>query len=75
MERKGWSPLIVLGIGLGAALGGILALLLIRRRRGGDLSFGDVPWRDLIALVSPLVVLARRLIEISRREMIELENR
>ena len=75
MERKGWSPLIILGIVLGAALGGILALLLIRRRRGGDMSLGGVPWRDLIALVSPLVVLARRLIEISRREMIELENR
>lgn len=76
MERRSWSPLIVGGMVLGAALGAIVALVMIRRRRSeGSMGLGAIPWRDLLTLLGPVVMLARRLTEISRRQMIELEKR
>jgi len=76
VERRSWSPVIIVGVILGAGLGAVLALILIRRRvREERAGLAEIPWRDLLALIGPLVVLARRLIEISRRQMIELEKR
>jgi hypothetical protein len=75
VERKSWSPVIIAGVMLGAGLGALLALILIRRRREDGAGVGEIPWRDLLTLIGPIVVLARRLVEISRRQMIELERR
>ncbi len=72
MERRSWSPGIVLGIVLGASLGALAAIALLRRRRRGtELRLTDIPWRDVMTLVGPIVMLVRRLVELSRREWIE----
>jgi hypothetical protein len=72
MERKGWNPAIMLGIVVGASLGALAAISLLRRwRRGDGLSIRDIPWRDVITLVGPLITLTRRLVEMSRRELVE----
>jgi MYXO-CTERM domain-containing protein len=76
VERRSWSPVIIVGVMLGAGLGALLALILIRRRRRDEgTGLAELPWRDLLTLIGPIVMLARRLIEISRRQMIELEKR
>jgi hypothetical protein len=72
VERRSWSPGIVAGIVLGASLGALAAIVLLRRwRRGTELRLTDIPWRDVMTLVGPIVMLARRLVELSRREWIE----
>ena len=72
MERRGWNPAILVGIALGASLGAIGAIMLLRRwRRGSALPAWDIPWRDVITLIGPIVALTRRLVEISRRELAE----
>jgi hypothetical protein len=72
VERRTWSPGIVLGIMLGASLGALAAVALLRRRRrGSELRWTDIPWRDVITLVGPIVMLVRRLVELSRRELVE----
>ncbi|NIN70070.1 MAG: hypothetical protein GTO63_36390 [Anaerolineae bacterium] len=69
MSRKTWNPAVVLGIVLGASLGGIIALVLIRRsKQSTPLGPRDIPWRDLILLSGPIIALVRRLIQMSRRE-------
>ena len=70
MSRKTWNPAILLGIVLGASLGGIIALILIRRsKQSAPLGLRDIPWRDLILLSGPIIALVRRLIQMSRREL------
>ncbi len=70
MSRKTWNPAILLGIVLGASLGGIIALILIRRsKQSTPLGLRDIPWRDLILLSGPIIALVRRLIQMSRREL------
>ncbi|MCJ7620717.1 MAG: hypothetical protein MUP64_10940 [Anaerolineae bacterium] len=72
MERRGWNPAIMVGIVLGASLGAIAAVALLRRwRRGSGLSARDIPWREVITLIGPFVALTRRLVEMSRRELVE----
>jgi hypothetical protein len=70
MTRRTWNPAILLGIVLGASLGAIVAVMLLRRsRRGDQLGLRDLPWRDLILLSGSLMALVRRLIQMSRREL------
>ncbi len=70
MTRRTWNPAILLGIVLGASLGGIIALVLLRRsRRTYPLGLRDLPWRDLILLSGSVIALVRRLIQMSRREL------
>jgi len=72
VERRGWNPAILVGITLGASLGAIAAVLLLRRwRRGTDVHLTDIRWCDVMALVGPVVALTRRLIQMSRRELVE----
>jgi hypothetical protein len=72
VERRGWNPAIMVGIVVGASLGAIAAIALLRRwRRGSGLSTRDIPWRDLITLIGPIITLTRRLVEMSRRELAE----
>ena len=72
MERRGWNPAIMVGIVLGASLGAIAAVALLRRwRRRSGLYARDIPWREVITLIGPLVALTRRLVEMSRRELVE----
>ena len=72
MERRSWSPGILVGIILGASLGAMVAIALLRRwRRGTELRLTDVPWRDVITLVGPIIVLVRRLVELRRKELVE----
>jgi hypothetical protein len=62
----------MVGIVLGASLGALAAVALLRRwRRGSELRLTDIPWRDVITLVGPVVMLVRRLVELSRRELVE----
>jgi hypothetical protein len=69
------NPVGLIVVVLGATMGAVLALVLVRRwRRGGEVGFGEIPWRELITLVGPIVALTRGLIEMTRRELIELEG-
>ncbi len=71
MKTRSWNPAILLGIVLGASLGAVAALVLLRRsRRGSELGLRDIPWRELMTLMGPIVALSRRLIEMSRRELV-----
>jgi hypothetical protein len=71
VKTRNWNPAILLGIVLGASLGAIAALVLLRRsRRGSELGLRDIPWRELMTLMGPIVALSRRLIEMSRRELV-----
>jgi hypothetical protein len=71
VKTRNWNPAILLGIGLGASLGAVAALVLLRRsRRGPELGLRDIPWRELMTLMGPIVALSRRLIEMSRRELV-----
>jgi MFS family permease len=70
VSRKTWNPVILLGIVLGASLGGIIALILVRRsKESTPLGPRDIPWRDLILLSGPIIALVRRLMQMSRREL------
>jgi hypothetical protein len=72
VERRSWNPAIIAGVTLGAVLGAIAAVLLLRKwRRGTDVYLTDIRWSDVIALVGPVVALTRRLVEMSRRELVE----
>jgi len=72
VERRSWSPGILVGIVLGASLGALAVVALLRRwRRGTELRLTDIPWRDVISLVGPIVVLVRRLVELSRKELVD----
>jgi hypothetical protein len=76
VKTRSWNPVILLGIVLGASLGAIAALLLLRRsRRGAELGLRDIPWREMMTLMGPIVALSRRLIEMSRRELAERDLR
>jgi hypothetical protein len=71
VKTRGWNPAILLGIILGASLGAVAALVLLRRsRRGAELGLRDIPWREVMTLMGPIVALSRRLIEMSRRELV-----
>ena len=50
MKTKSWNLAILVGIVLGASLGGIVALIVFRRRakEGPGLAFKEIPWSDLI---------------------------
>lgn len=71
MKTKSWNLAILIAILLGASLGGIVALVLVRRRskEGAGLSFRELPWRDLMKLIGPMSALVRQLLEMSRREI------
>ena len=57
---------------MGAFLGAIAAVLLLRRWRWGtDVYLTDIRWSDVIALVGPIVAVSRWLIQMSRRELVE----
>ncbi len=72
MERRSWNPAILVGVTLGAFLGAIAAVLVLRRRRREtDVYLTDIRWSDVIALVGPVVAVTRWLIEMSRRELVE----
>jgi len=74
VKTKGWNPAILMGIVLGASVGGIVALILLRRsRQRAHLGPRDIPWRDLIKVSAPILALVRRLIELTRRELPELD--
>ena len=71
MERRGWNPAILAGVTLGAFLGLIAAVLLLRsRRRETDVYLTDIR-SDVIAVIGPVVAVTRWLIEMSRRELVE----
>jgi uncharacterized membrane protein YeaQ/YmgE (transglycosylase-associated protein family) len=72
VERRSWSPGILVGMVLGASLGALVVVALLRRwRRGTELRLTDIPWRDVISVVGPIVVLVRRLVELSRKELVD----
>jgi hypothetical protein len=72
VKTRRWNPIIVLGIVLGASLDAIAALVLLRRsRRAAELGLRDIPWREMMTLMGPIVALSRRLMEMSRRELAE----
>jgi hypothetical protein len=72
VERRSWNPAIIAGVTLGAVLGAIAAVLLLRKwRRGTDVYLTDIRWSDVIALVGPIVAVSRWLIQMSRRELVE----
>ena len=72
MKTRTWNPAVLLGIALGASRGAVAALILLRRlSRGTGPGLRDIRWRDVITLVGPIVALTRRLIEMSRRELVE----
>ncbi len=76
MKTKSWNAVALVGVVLGASLGAVVALLLVRRwRRSNELGPAEIPWRELITLVGPVIALARRLVEIGRRELVELDKR
>jgi predicted membrane metal-binding protein len=76
VKTRSWNPVIILGIVLGASLGAVAALVLLRRsRRGAELGLRDIPWREMVTLLGPIVALSRRLIEMSRRELAERDLR
>jgi hypothetical protein len=61
----------VAGAALGASLGALIAIVLFRRwMRRPDLGATGIPWRDVMTLVGPIVVLIRRLMEMSRSELV-----
>jgi len=64
-----------MGILLGASLGGIVALVFLRRRFKEERTLGlrEVPWRDVMKLIGPIFALARQLLEMSRRQVSELD--
>lgn len=71
MERRSLSPATVAGAALGASLGALIAIVLFRRwRRRANLGATGIPWRDVMTLLGPIVVLIRRLMEISRSELV-----
>ncbi len=71
MKTKGWNPAVLAGILLGASLGGIVALIVVRQRSkdGPGFAFKEVPWRDLMKLIGPAFALGRQLVQMSRREV------
>ena len=74
MKTKGWNPAVLMGIMLGASVGGIAAVILLRRsRQKARVGLRDIPWTDLVKLSAPILALARRLIELTRRELPELD--
>jgi hypothetical protein len=69
------NPAVLLGMTLGASLGAVAAIILLRRwRRGTELGLRDIPWREALTLLGPIVALTRRLIEMSRRELVERDT-
>lgn len=76
MRTDRLNPVALILVVLGAAVGAALALVLVKRwRRGREVGFGEIPWRELITLLGPIVVLTRKLIEITRRELSEPDRR
>ncbi len=69
MKTRDWNPAILLGIVLGASLGGIIAVILIRRSEDRpSVGLREMPWRDVVTLSGPTITLTRRLLQMSRRE-------
>jgi hypothetical protein len=59
------------GAALGASLGALVGIVLFRRwRRRADLGVTGIPWGDVMTLVGPIVVLIRRLMQMSRTELV-----
>jgi hypothetical protein len=74
VEERNWNPAGLLVLVGGGTLGVIVALVLFRRwRRGSGSGLRDIPWRDVITLMGPIIALARGLLEIRRRQADELE--
>jgi hypothetical protein len=71
MKPRSWNLPILLGILLGASLGGIVAFIIVHRRSEEEagLGFGKVRWTDLMRLIGPIFALGRQLLDISRREV------
>jgi hypothetical protein len=68
MKLKDRNLIMLIGIVLGALLGGIVALVFLRRsKEGGRLGLEDVSWRDLIGLIGPILALGRHFSKMSRR--------
>jgi len=69
VKTRDWNPAILLGIVLGASLGGIIAVILIRRSEDRpSVGLKEIPWRDVVTLSAPTITLTRRLLQMSRRE-------
>jgi len=75
VKTRSWNLVILMGILLGASLAGIVALVLLRRRFKEEPALGlrEVPWRDVMKLIGPIFALARQLLEMSRRQVSELD--
>ena len=70
MTSRDRNLTILTGLLIGASLGAVVALILVRRfREGADLSLGEVSWRDLTKLIGPAFALGRQLLEMSRRQI------
>jgi hypothetical protein len=75
MTKNKLNPVALIAVVLGGATGAVLSLILVRRwRRGREAGFGDIPWRELVTLVGPIIALTRRLVEMTRRELIEFDR-
>ena len=71
MESRSLSPATAAGAALGASLGALIAIVLFRRwRRRANLGATGIPWRDVMTLLGPIVVLIRRLMEMNRSELV-----
>jgi hypothetical protein len=70
VESRDRNLTILMGVLLGASLGAMVALILVRRsREGAKLSLREVSWRDLMKLIGPIFAVGRQLLEMSRREI------
>lgn len=75
MKRRSLNPAVVMGIVLGASLGGIIAVMLMRRsKRARGVGLREIPWKDIVVLSGPVIALSRRLLEMSRREVAQIDR-
>lgn len=67
MKPRSSTLAMLMGVLLGASVGGIIALVFFRRFKGERrISLMEVPWRELIRLIGPIVFLGRQLLELSK---------
>lgn len=70
MRTRSWSMPVLIGIALGASLGGIIAFVVARRsREDRALALPQVSWTDAVRLIGPTIALVRQLVAMAKREV------
>lgn len=68
MKLKSSSLAVLMGMLLGASVGGTIAVVILRRSKGERrVGLTEVPWKELIRLIGPIVYLGRQLLRLSSR--------